>query len=297
VLYRCYAKINLTLEILGRRDDGYHDLASLVHTISLADDLRIEHAADLLTRVEGLDIDPETNLVARAAELLTSTTGERRGAELSLVKRIPAAAGLGGGSSDAATTLVGLNTLWDAPLDLADLAGLAAELGSDVPFFVRGGAAVMRGRGEQLDFVPPLIGQWLVIVVPPHDVLDKTRRLYAALEASDFSSGELTDTVADVLRRRKSLDAARLVNGFERAARSVFPGLSVAWATAERVCGRRFFLSGAGPAVFAFASDRLDARQQLAPLGRLGLPAITARTIKHARASVKCTTETSIGYP
>jgi len=154
----------------------------------------------------------------------------------------------------------------------------------------------MRGRGEELDFVPPLIGQRLVIVVPPHDVLDKTRRLYAALEASDFSSGELTDTAADVLRRRDSLNAARLVNGFERAARSVFPGLSVAWAEAERVCGRRFFLSGAGPALFAFASDRLDARQQLAPLGRLGLPAITARTIKHARASVKFTAETSIGY-
>src|SRR5438445_2570645 len=135
MLYRCYAKLNFTLEILRRRDDGYHDLASLVHTISLADDLRIKPADDLLTRVEGLDIDPDTNLVARAAALLASTTGERRGAELSLVKRIPAAAGLGGGSSDAATTLVGLNTLWDARLDLADLAGLAAELGSDVPFF------------------------------------------------------------------------------------------------------------------------------------------------------------------
>jgi 4-diphosphocytidyl-2-C-methyl-D-erythritol kinase len=187
--------------------------------------------------------------------------------------------------------------LWDARLGLTDLAGLAAELGSDVPFFLRGGAAVMRGRGEQLDFVPPLIGQWLVVVVPPHDVLDKTRRLYRALEASDFSSGEITDSAADVLRRRDTLDGARLVNGFERAARSVFPGLSTAWAQAERVCGRRFFLSGAGPALFALASDRLDARQQLPTLARLGLPAIAARTVKHARASVKVAAETSIGYP
>ncbi len=150
MLYRCYAKVNLTLEILRRRDDGFHELASLVHTISLADDLRIEQSDELLTRVEGLAIDPETNLVSRAAELLARTTGERRGAELSLVKRIPAAAGLGGGSSNAATTLVGLNTFWGSQLGLQDLEQLAAELGSDVPFFVRGGAALMRGRGDNL---------------------------------------------------------------------------------------------------------------------------------------------------
>src|SRR5207302_852847 len=131
---------NSLAEGLRRRDDGYHDLASLVHTVSLADDLRIELANELLTRVEGLDIDPETNLVARAAERLVSATGRgsRVGAELSLVKRIPAAAGLGGGSSDAATTLVGLNALWDTRLGLTDLVRLAAELGSDVPFFIRG---------------------------------------------------------------------------------------------------------------------------------------------------------------
>src|SRR5258708_27147317 len=90
VLYRCYAKINLTLEILGRRDDGYHDLASLVHTISLADDLRIEPADEVLIRVEGLDIEPETNLVSRAARLLAAATGARAGAQLTLVTRIPA---------------------------------------------------------------------------------------------------------------------------------------------------------------------------------------------------------------
>ena len=296
MLYRCYAKINLTLEILGRRDDGYHDLASLVHTISLADDLRIEHADELLTRVEGLDIDPDTNLVARAAGLVASATGERRGAELSLVKRIPAAAGLGGGSSDAATTLVGLNTLWSARLGLTDLVRLAAELGSDIPFFIRGGAAVMHGRGEELETVPALIGQWLVIVVPAHDVLDKTRRLYRALEASDFSSGEITRTAADVLRRRETLEQVPLVNGFERAARRVFPGLSSAWAEAERLCSRRFFLSGAGPAVFALASDRADAHRQLPRLAGMGLTVHAARTVRHARATLKFAAEASIGY-
>ena len=156
LVYRCYAKINLTLEVLRRREDGYHELASLVHTIGLADDLHIDSANELLTRAEGLDIEPETNFVSRAAQLLASAARVRAGAELTLKKRIPAAAGLGGGSSDAATTLVGLNTLWGTRVTLAELIELAAELGSDVPFFVRGGAALMRGRGEDLEILPQL---------------------------------------------------------------------------------------------------------------------------------------------
>jgi 4-diphosphocytidyl-2-C-methyl-D-erythritol kinase len=297
VLYRCYAKVNLTLEILRKRDDGYHDLASLVHTIGLADDLRIAPADELVTRVEGLDIEPHANLVARAAELLASATRQRRGAELSLLKRIPAAAGLGGGSSDAATALVGLDAFWNTPLGLTELARLGADLGSDIPFFIRGGAAVMRGRGDELDVLPPLVGQWLVIVVPPHDLVDKTRRLYAAVQPSDFSSGEITEAAAALLRRHASIHDAHLANGFERAARAVFPGLSGVWAEAEHVCRRSFFLSGAGPALFALASDRTDARRQLPVLGRRGLVAHAVRTVKHARASVRFAAAASIGYP
>jgi 4-diphosphocytidyl-2-C-methyl-D-erythritol kinase len=284
LLYRCYAKVNLSLEVVGKRLDGFHDLASLVHTISLADDLRIAPADQLLTRVEGLDIDPETNLVWRAARLLAQTTGERRGAELTLVKRIPTAAGLGGGSSDAATTLVGLNRFWGSRLGLHDLKQLAAQLGSDVPFFVCGGAALMRGRGDDLTPQPALKGQWLVLLVPPHDIADKTRRLYAALRPGDFSSGDLTLTLGQGLTTGEPLQEGELVNGFERASREVFDGLSAVWRVAEERCERRFHLSGAGPAIFALARDRQDAQQQVARLEAYGAYAV--RTVKHARASI-----------
>jgi 4-diphosphocytidyl-2-C-methyl-D-erythritol kinase len=280
--YRCYAKVNLTLEILGRRADGFHDLASLVHTISLADDLRVEAADGLLTRVEGLDLDPATNLVARAAALLQTSLRERRGAELTLVKRIPAAAGLGGGSSDAAAALVALNALWGHRSNLGALAELAAELGSDVPFFLRGGAALMTGRGEQLEPLPPIVGQWLVLLVPAHDVPDKTRQLYGALASGDFSSGAATRQAAEQLRHGQALEPSACVNGFQRAAREVFPGFASAWADAEQRCGRTFHLSGAGPALFAFAQDRVDAQQQVK---RLGTGAFSVRTVKRARAS------------
>jgi 4-diphosphocytidyl-2-C-methyl-D-erythritol kinase len=297
VLYRSYAKINLTLEILGRRDDGYHDLASLVHTISLADDLRIEPADEVLIRVEGLDIEPETNLVSRAARLLASVTRARAGAELTLVKRIPAAAGLGGGSSDAATTLVGLNAFWGTRLTVPELSDLASELGSDVPFFVRGGAALMRGRGDDLTLLPPLKGQWLILVVPPHQIDEKTKRLYGALTVTDLSTAEATEMAAERLRRRHSLLEDHMINGFERAAREVFPNLSQVWAQVERVGGRRFFLSGAGPALFGLAHDRTDALRLVPKLKRVGVAAFASRTVKHARVSVKFAAGTPIGYP
>ena len=297
LVYRCYGKINLTLEVLRRREDGYHELASLVHTIGLADDLHIESASELLTRAEGLDIEPDTNLVFLAAELLASATRVRAGAELTLNKRIPSAAGLGGGSSDAATTLVGLNTLWGTGVHLAELTRLAGDLGSDVPFFVRGGAALMRGRGEDLEVLPPVQGQWFVIVVPTHDVLDKTKRLYAALEPTDFSSGQLTALAAHRLRQHLPLIEDHLTNAFSRPARVIFPGLSFVWTKAEALCGRRFFLSGAGPALFALAADRPDARRQAARLARLGLPTYATRTVKHARASIRLAADSTIGYP
>jgi 4-diphosphocytidyl-2-C-methyl-D-erythritol kinase len=284
--YRCYAKVNLTLEVLRRREDGYHDLASLVHTISLADELRLTSAPTLVSQVEGLDISPETNLVTRAARLFFSATQLPPGAELHVVKRIPAAAGLGGGSSDAATALVALNMLCDTHLTDLELATLAATLGSDVPFFLRGGAALMAGRGEQLQAVPALSSQWLILVVPAHTVADKTPRLYAALEPTDFSSGVVTQQAATRLQRRLPLGDEHFFNVFARAARTVFPELADLWTSAEDVCERRFFLSGAGPALFALAADRADGRRQQEKLARLGSAAFTARTVRYARTRI-----------
>jgi 4-diphosphocytidyl-2-C-methyl-D-erythritol kinase len=282
--FRCFAKINLTLEVVRRRDDGYHDLASLVHTIDLADDLRMASAEVLGSRVEGLDVSFDANLVTRAARLLASAIGSVPGAELTLLKRIPAAAGLGGGSSDAATALVGLNSLWDTRLGPPELAQLAAKLGSDVPLFLKGGAAVIRGRGEEIEPVPHLAHQWFVLVIPAHAIANKTARLYAALDPRDFSGGEATDRAAACLEAHQVPPTNDLVNAFERAARSVFPELARTWASVESLCDRRFFLSGAGPAIFALAEDQADARRQQVRLAHDGFAAHAACTVANARA-------------
>jgi 4-diphosphocytidyl-2-C-methyl-D-erythritol kinase len=272
--------VNLTLEVLGRRGDGYHEIASLAHTIGLADELRLEPAQKLLTIVGGLDLPAQDNLVVRAAQLLAAETGIASGARIELRKRIPGAAGLGGGSSDAAATLSGLNRLWGKRSAPALLARLAAQLGSDVPFFLRGGAAVMRGRGESLEVLPPSPPTWLVIVAPSHNVPRKTATLYQALTKSEFSDGQATLLAAARLRGGQRLRDGELVNAFERTARDVFPGLDTLWRAAEEACGCSFHLSGAGPALFALAADRTHARVTAARLAGFRQPIFVARTVR-----------------
>jgi 4-diphosphocytidyl-2C-methyl-D-erythritol kinase len=145
----------------------------------------------------------------------------------------------------------------------------------------------MTGRGERLESLPPLIGQWFVLATPAHALGAKTALLYSALTPRDFSSGAATERAAARLRQRLTIAEEDLVNVFARAARQVFPGLADAWAGAERVCGRRFFLSGAGPGLFALALDGADARRQAARLSRSGVSAFTARTVGHARQALK----------
>ena len=149
------AKLNLGLEVLGRRADGYHDLATIFLTVSLFDELSVASTPPPRIGLEcsGSDVPPQENLVWRAAEAMQERIPDR-GALLKLEKRIPVAAGLGGASSDAAATLLALRQLWQADVPEAVLATMALRLGSDVPFLLRGGCAVGRGRGEVLEELP-----------------------------------------------------------------------------------------------------------------------------------------------
>ena len=163
----CYAKINLTLEILGKRADGYHEVRTVMQTVGLADRLEVTAAADLSFTCSDPALATPDNLVYRAARLLQAEYAVRTGAALRLEKRIPVAAGLGGGSSDAAATIVALNRLWNLQLSLTEQRRLAAALGSDVPFFLTGGTALATGRGERITPLPPLPQYWVVLVLLP----------------------------------------------------------------------------------------------------------------------------------
>src|SRR5262249_11610654 len=163
-----YAKINLTLDVLGKREIGYHQLASVMQTIALADTLALTPRSDdaLECVCDLADLQTDANLALRAAHLLRSAGYTGSGVTIELSKGIPVQAGLGGGSSDGAAVLVALNQLWQLGLDKGTLEQLAAALGSDVPFFVHGGTALIEGRGEVVHPLPDAEPLWLVLAQP-----------------------------------------------------------------------------------------------------------------------------------
>ncbi|WP_346837173.1 4-(cytidine 5'-diphospho)-2-C-methyl-D-erythritol kinase [Microbulbifer sp. SAOS-129_SWC] len=160
------AKLNLILRILGRRDDGYHELQTLFQLLDFGDQLEFESRDDNVISVDagGLDIPLQDNLIYRAAQLLQRESGCASGAHIVLHKRLPQGGGIGGGSSDAATTLLGLNHLWRCGLPLGALAALGRQLGADVPVFVRGRTAWAEGIGEKLQPVNTPQRHYLVLV-------------------------------------------------------------------------------------------------------------------------------------
>ncbi len=189
-----HAKINLTLEVLGTRPDGYHELRSIVAAIPLHDDVELQDAPAGEVSVEmvgdGLevpDVPNEKNLAVRAARALQKACGVARGVRIRIVKRIPAGAGLGGGSADAAAVLNGLNALWGLELSTERLCAVGAEVGSDVPALVLGGVVMMEGRGERVRRArgarPTMGWSRFVLRVPP--VNASTARVYAEFREED----------------------------------------------------------------------------------------------------------------
>ncbi len=285
---RVYGKINIVLEVLRKRPDGYHEIATVLQSISLADELECAPAADLTLDAPALP-DNAPNLVLRAAEALQDATGCQAGAALTLRKGIPVSAGLGGGSADAAAALVALNHAWKLYLEPAELARIAASLGSDVPFFLLGGTALATGRGEQLDALPDPLPRWLVLLIPDVLVRDKTRTIYHMLEPKWYTSGGFALNLAQRLRTDPAATWRPLGNGLEPTAMQAFPGLRAArdalteateivWREHPTPVGEDtepdWNLSGAGPTLFTYFGERSAAercRELLAERGYAGL--------------------------
>ncbi len=252
------AKINLCLEVLGKRGDGYHEIRSVVQTVGLCDLLTLRRADHLQVRCRGWRILSRQNLVHRAATLLRERSGCRAGALIELRKAIPVAAGFGGGSSDAAAALIGLSRLWGLSLGPAGLAEAAATLGSDVPFFLGGGTATLAGRGEVVARMATPPGLWFVLAAPPHHQGRKTAALYGRLGPDDFSPGSRTETLrADLLAR----DPATwdLWNVFRPHMESVFSSWGRFQERFRAAARGSVGLSGAGPGLFAICRHRGEA--------------------------------------
>jgi 4-diphosphocytidyl-2-C-methyl-D-erythritol kinase len=257
-----YAKVNLTLDVLGARSDGYHDIESVMHTISLHDSLVLREAGagvELVVHGDGVPNDMR-NLVLRTAQLLREMFAVDRAVQIELVKRIPIAAGLGGGSADAAVTLLGLVQLWKLRLDGRALLGFAAKLGADVPFFLEGGAAIARGRGERLTLLPPLPTTWLVLARPQVEVA--TAWAYRQLSASGVTSRPHTDLMVEAMRREDVREAGRyLCNVFEDVIGNVYPVVSELKSRILRGEAYGAGMSGTGPTIFGLMANEAAAHK------------------------------------
>lgn len=276
---RAHAKVNLALEVLGRRPDGFHEIVSVTQAISIHDVVEAEDADTLRVELRPPLVRERENLAWRAAETLAMATGRRPAAVLRIWKRIPLAAGLGGGSTDAAAALRLLDRLWATGLGPDALASIAVTLGSDVPLFLAGGTCLIRGRGEVVERLPPAPTFWLVLVPLPLAPPDKTRVLYGALHPDAWSDGARALALAERIRRGERPTDADLVNAFDAAADAVYPDFAALRRRLSDAVGAPLHLTGAGPSLFALAPSRQAAAAASARVRALGLSARVAQSV------------------
>jgi len=254
------AKVNLTLAVQGRRADGYHNLASWVAKIDLADRIALRTTDSLSISVSGAYGAPadETNLAWRAAVILAEAVGRRADVHISIEKHIPAGAGLGGGSSDAAATLLGLVRLWEIKWPPARLQSLAASLGADVPLFLWPGSAVIRGRGEIVEPVNRAAPPFIVLIVPPFSL--GTAGVYAGWQRHATASPADRPALPQATQDADQLQHA-LFNDLAAAAFAIEPRLAQLHNALDGCMGRRVTMSGSGSSLFAVFDDASAAAQ------------------------------------
>ena len=257
-------KINLFLDVLGRRPDGYHEVVTVIEPLALCDRLvfrttreKIEVAADNPEVPDG-----EENIVYRAARLLRETAGTAGGVSIRIAKNVPSAAGLGGGSADAAAALRTLNDLWDLGLSLPDLTALAAKLGSDVPFFLQPRTSIWRGRGEKGEPLPPAPPFYAVVINPAFPL--STRRAYAELSVS-APPGLPHPNLAGVTDALKRSDLAALgqalYNRFQETLAPRYPRIRELLDFFREREALGALLSGSGPTVIGLAAEKPEAEE------------------------------------
>lgn len=284
VTVRAHAKINLSLEVLGRRSDGYHELVSVMQLIDLADVLVLRRSTQLLIRSSDPSLEGPDNLAWKAAELLRADAGDSSGCSIRLSKRIPRAAGLGGGSSDAASTLSGLNRLWGTGASCRSLQRLALGLGSDVPFFLYGGTALIEGRGERVTRIVEPAPAWYALVNPRIDV--STAEVFAELREDEWTSGAETRAVAR--RIGTSERVAVGVNALQSPLFRLAPDARRCFERVRALAPGEVFISGSGPTIVCRCSSATEARKTEAGLAGSGYWTAVAKSCAVAGWRAPC---------
>lgn len=258
-----FAKINLSLRILGRRKDGFHELCTVFQTVSLKDEITFAEAEEIVLSCDDENIPTgENNLIVRAARKLQEKFAVEKGAEIHLEKNIPAPGGLGGGSSNAAVALIGLARLWNIKIGLTELVEIGKTLGADVPFFFCGGTALGVGRGNEISPLVDLTEKNLLVATPAVSVA--TSDAFARLNAARLTN-ERSKSILEICRNQeKNVDftQANLTNDFEETVFAREPEIERVKQTLLGFAGAKSAaLSGSGASVFAVFETRKHRRE------------------------------------
>ncbi|MBM7700418.1 4-(cytidine 5'-diphospho)-2-C-methyl-D-erythritol kinase [Kurthia huakuii] len=246
------AKINLTLDVLHKRPDGYHEVEMIMTTVDLADRVGLELRRDgeiFVHSSNNFVPDDQRNLAYQAAKLLKDRFNVTSGVSITIDKQIPVAAGLAGGSSDAAATLKGLNELWSLGLSLDDLAELGAEIGSDVSFCVYGGTAIASGRGEKIEHISAPPSSWVILAKPTIGV--STAAVYGGLKLDGIEHPDTAGMVEAIKTNDYAKMCGTLGNVLESVTLDMHPEVSSIKEQMKRFGADGVLMSGSGPTVFA----------------------------------------------
>ena len=262
LILKAHAKINLALEVLGKRPDGYHEVAMIMQSVSLHDTLILSlQESDITLMCDRPELPCDhSNLAYRAAELLRREVGATQGVHIELTKRIPLAAGLAGGSTDAAAVLKGLNRLWGLALSPVELEQLAARLGSDVPFCLWGGTSLATGRGEMLTPLPDFTGHGVVLANPSLQV--STAWVYGNYrDAAGNRRRDISSLRHSIEQPDFSAVADTLFNDLETVTVPAYPQVAEIKEQLLQAGAAGVLMSGSGPTVFALTPDFASAAE------------------------------------
>lgn len=264
------AKINLYLDILGRRSDGYHEIESIIQSVRLYD--------KIILRLKGREIKircthpevplDEENTCYRAAEILLTVLGMRQGLEIEIQKNIPIGSGLGGGSADAAATLIGMRKLFQIDIPFSDLSKLALQSGSDVPFCLIGGTALVRGRGEKIIPLPLLKNGWFILIDPGISI--STSWAYSRLQGKLTKKRLNIKLIKELIKKEgmRGVSKFPLYNKLEEVVIERFPTLRDIKAKLIEAGATGALMTGSGSTIFAVAEDKERVKSILGRLGR-----------------------------
>ena len=278
---KSFGKINITLEVIGRFPDGYHQIVSVMQAIELCDTLsfKLSFNQHINFICDMPVIQNDDNLVLKAARLLKEYSEHPYGADIHLEKIIPVSSGLGGGSSNAAVTLLSLNQLWDLNLNQDTLTMLAKKIGSDVAFFLNGPSCIAEQKGDTITQIKSVQPTNMVLVVPKIDLQEKTKNMYNLISMKDYTDGKLSFKTAKLIESGQLPTHYPMYNIFKKVAMESFPEISLAEKAMIESGASQVQLSGSGPSLFTFTKSTNESKRISEKLAALGYNPIISKTL------------------